>query len=57
LRVFILAHLATWLIIISAAVLLWRGSWTGLYGCPAGILLWFIAAGMNAWVLLIEINR
>ncbi len=57
LRMFILSHVATWLIIAAAATLLWRGDWNGLYVLPAGMLLSFITSGMNAWVLLIEINR
>jgi modulator of FtsH protease len=57
LRMFILSHVATWFIIVAAATLLWRGDWIGLYVLPAGMLLSFITSGMNAWVLLIEINR
>jgi hypothetical protein len=56
LRVFVLAHLATCLIIISAAPLLWRGDWRA-YPTLAGILPCVVAAGLDAWVLLIEINR
>jgi hypothetical protein len=37
--------------------LLWRGDGMGLYLLPPGILLSILAAGANAWVLLIEINR
>jgi len=44
-------------IALSGLVLLWRGDGTGLYLLPPGILLSFIAAGANAWILLIEINR
>jgi hypothetical protein len=57
LRVFALAHVSTWLVGLSAAGLLWRNDWLALYMLPAGILLAFITAGLNAWVLLIEINR
>jgi modulator of FtsH protease len=57
LRMFILSHVATWFVIAAAATLLWRGDWIGLYVLPAGMLLSFITSGMNAWVLLIEINR
>lgn len=42
---------------IFGALLLWPGDWTGLYVVPPGLLLCFITAGMNAWVLLIEIDR
>jgi hypothetical protein len=42
---------------LFAALLLWRGDWTRLYVVPPGLLLCFITAGMNASVLLIEINR
>jgi hypothetical protein len=57
LRAFMTAHVATWFVIAAGAVLLWRGDWDGLYLLPAGLLLAFITAGINAWVLLIEINR
>jgi len=42
---------------LSGAILLWRGDDVGLYLLPLGILLSFVGAGSNAWVLLIEINR
>jgi hypothetical protein len=44
-------------IALAGLVLLWRGDGSGLYLLPPGILLSFFAAGANAWVLLIEINR
>jgi hypothetical protein len=57
LRAFVLAHISIWLVVLSAALLLERNDWLGLFVLPAGILLAFITAGLNAWVLLIEINR
>ena len=57
LRAFIAAHLATWFVVAAAGTLLWRGDWDGLYLLPPGLLLAFIMSGINAWVLLIEINR
>jgi cation transport ATPase len=42
---------------LAGAIFLWRGDGTGIYLLPPGILLSFFAAGANAWVLLIEINR
>jgi hypothetical protein len=42
---------------LAGLVMLWRGDGAGLYLLPPGILLAFVAAGINAWVLLIEINR
>jgi hypothetical protein len=44
---------------ISAAgvLLLVTGDARSLYLAPVGMLLAFVAAGMSAWVLLIEINR
>ena len=44
-------------IAIGGAVLVWADNGIGLYFFPPGILLSFIAAAANAWVLLIEINR
>jgi hypothetical protein len=52
-----LNRLAVGLIATAGAVLLWRGDGAGLYLLPPGILLSIVAAGANAWVLLIEINR
>ena len=49
---------AAMLVIIGGGgLLLWRGDLVGLYLLPPGILLTFLAVGINAWVLLIEINR
>jgi hypothetical protein len=45
------------LIACAWAALLWRGDAAGLYVLASGILLSFVATGINAWVLLIEINR
>jgi hypothetical protein len=52
-----LNRLAVSLIALAGMVLLWRGDGSGIYLLPPGILLSFLAAGANAWVLLIEINR
>ena len=52
-----LDRLAVALIALAGVGLLWRGDGAGLYLLPPGILLSFVAAGANAWVLLIEINR
>jgi len=41
----------------AGLVLLWRNDQAGLYILPPGVLLTFVAVGINAWVLLIEINR
>ncbi len=41
---------------VSGLVMMWRGG-VGLYLQPVGILLTFLLAMANAWVLLIEINR
>ncbi|MEJ0049595.1 MAG: hypothetical protein WDN04_28555 [Rhodospirillales bacterium] len=41
----------------AGAIIVWRGDLVGVYVLPLGILLSFFAAGANAWVLLIEINR
>jgi len=48
---------AVTLIILAGLLLLWRGDAAGMYLLPPGVLFSFIAAGANAWVLLIEINR
>jgi len=50
-------RLTVLLIAVAGGVSLWRGDLGGLYIMPVGILLTFFAVGMNAWVLLIEINR
>jgi hypothetical protein len=44
-------------IALAGVVILCRGDGAGFYVLAVGILLTFIAAGANAWVLLIEINR
>jgi predicted MFS family arabinose efflux permease len=44
-------------IALAGGVVVWRGDTAGFYVLAPGILLTFIAAGANAWVLLIEINR
>jgi modulator of FtsH protease len=41
----------------GGAMVLWRGDLQGLYLLPIGILMTFAFVGINAWVLLIEINR
>jgi hypothetical protein len=48
---------ATALIALAGLVLLVWADGAGLYVLATGILLSFIAAGANAWVLLIEITR
>lgn len=50
-------RIAVAVIALAGLVLLWRGDGAGLYLLPLGILLAFVAAGVNAWVLLVEINR
>jgi hypothetical protein len=52
-----LNRIAVSIIAVSGAVLLWRADLDGLYVLPVGILVIFVASGINAWVLLIEINR
>lgn len=52
-----LNRLAVGLITVSGAALFIHGELRALYVLPAGILLTFVAAGINAWVLMIEINR
>ncbi len=44
-------------IVLAGLALTWTGEPWGLYLLPPGILLSIVAAGANAWVLLIEINR
>jgi hypothetical protein len=56
-RVVALNRVAVVIVSLAGAVLLWRGDGVGMYLLPAGILLTFLAAGANSWVLLIEINR
>jgi modulator of FtsH protease len=48
---------AAWLFGLGALLLILRADWLGLYVMVPGTLLCFICGGINAWVLLIEINR
>jgi hypothetical protein len=50
-------RLAIMLIAIAGLGLAVLGGEEPLYILPPGILLTFVAVGVNAWVLLIEINR
>jgi hypothetical protein len=50
-------RLAVAVISLAGLVIVWRGDEMGIYLLAPGILLSFCAAGANAWVLLIEINR
>ena len=52
-----LNRVAVAVIMLGGLLLLLRGDTAGLYVIALGILLLFCAAGANAWVLLIEINR
>jgi len=56
-RMVTLNRFAVTTIALAGGVLLWRGDGVGMYLLPGGILLSFLAAGFNSWVLLIEINR
>ena len=56
-RMVLINRLATLLIAIAGLLLIWRNDVAGFYVLAPGILLSFIAAGLNAWVLLIEIHR
>jgi hypothetical protein len=56
-RMILINRLAVLVIAAAGAVLIWRGDLEGLYLLPVGILMIFVAVGINAWVLLIEINR
>jgi modulator of FtsH protease len=56
-RVVALNRVAVAIIALAGAALIWRGDAAGMYLLPPGILLSFLAAGVNSWVLLIEINR
>ena len=51
------SRVAVGVIALAGGVMLERGDEMGLYLLPAGILVSFFAAGINAWVLLVEINR
>ena len=48
---------AAWLFGLGALLLILRADWIGLYASVPAALLCFVCAGVNAWVLLIEINR
>jgi len=50
-------QLAIALVALGGLILARRADAAGLYVMVPGILLTFIGAGANAWVLLIEINR
>jgi hypothetical protein len=56
-RMIIINRIAVLMVAIAGAALVWRGDLEGLYLLPVGILMIFTAVGINAWVLLIEINR
>ena len=56
-RMVTLNRTAVGTIALAGGVVLCRGDGVGMYLLPAGILLSFLAAGFNSWVLLIEINR
>ncbi len=51
------ARSAVAVIALAGCAILVLGDGRGIYLLPLGILLSFGAAGANAWVLLIEINR
>jgi hypothetical protein len=57
LRTIMLEQGAVGLFVLAGLALAWRGDWAGLYLLVPAILLAFAAAGLHAWVLLIEINR
>jgi hypothetical protein len=50
-------RLAVALTALSGLAIVWRNDTTGFYFLPLSILLCFLGAGANAWVLLIEIKR
>lgn len=52
-----LSRFSVALVIAAGLALVWRDDTAGAYGLAAGILMSFMTAGVNAWVLLIEINR
>jgi hypothetical protein len=56
-RVIALGWLADAIVTLAGLALIWRNDPLGAYGLAAGILMLFTVAGVNAWVLLIEINR
>jgi modulator of FtsH protease len=53
----IVNRMAVMIIALAGLVILCRGDGAGLYLLPVGILLSFLVAMANTWVLLIEINR
>jgi hypothetical protein len=56
-RMILINRFAVLMVVIAGATVVWRGDLEGLYLLPVGILMIFTAVGINAWVLLIEINR
>lgn len=56
-RVVRLEWAAVCLLLAAGVLLVLRMGNVGLYPLAASILLGFLTAGLNAWVLLIEINR
>jgi hypothetical protein len=50
-------RLAVVLTALAGLALVWRNDTAGLYLLPVSVLLCFLGAGANAWVLLIEIKR
>lgn len=56
-RMVLCNRLSIAVIVLGGAVVLGRGDLRGLYLLPIGIFMTFTAVGVNAWVLLIEINR
>ena len=55
--VVLLNRFAVGLIVLAGGVLVARGDTSGFYLLAPAVLLSFGAAGANAWVLLVEINR
>ena len=45
------------LLLIAAALSLWRQCGGGLYWVTAAVTMGFVSATVNAWVLLVEIRR
>jgi modulator of FtsH protease len=52
-----LNRVAMILIAVAGATMVVRGDTVGLYVLAPGILLTFVVVAVNAWVLLVEINR
>ncbi|MEJ0022338.1 MAG: hypothetical protein WDN76_02040 [Alphaproteobacteria bacterium] len=48
---------AAWMFVVAAVLVMVRADWIGFYVLAPATLLSFFIAGLNAWVLLIEINR